>query len=81
MGFIDDYAKAAIAEQRAAGAGPEALARLSAEMEQFKADYADPLFRLPITLTEILPIGILVSLASAALLRNARFLPARPLPA
>ena len=80
-GFIDDYARAAIAEQRAAGAGPEALARLSAEMERFKADYADPLFRLPITLTEILPIGVLVSLASAALLRNPRFLPARPLPA
>lgn len=81
MGFIDDYARAAIAEQRAAGAGPEALARLSAEMERFKADYADPLFRLPITLTEILPIGILVSLVSAALLRNPRFLPARPIPA
>lgn len=78
MDFIDDYAKAAIAERRAAGAGPEALVRLSAEMERFKADYADPLFRLPITLTEILPIGILVSLVSAALLRNPRFLPARP---
>jgi hypothetical protein len=30
-----------------------------------------------VTLSEILPVGVLVSLVSAALLRNSRFLPAR----
>jgi hypothetical protein len=29
------------------------------------------------TLAEIFPVGVLVSLVSAALLRNSRFLPAR----
>ncbi len=39
--------------------------------------YDNPLFRLPITFIEMFPIGVLISLMSAALLRNSRFLPAR----
>ena len=39
--------------------------------------YANPLFRLPITFVEMFPIGVLISLVSAAVLRNSRFLPAR----
>jgi hypothetical protein len=39
--------------------------------------YRNPLFRMPITLTEIVPPGLLVSLVSASLLSNSRFLPAR----
>ena len=57
--------------------GP-ALAQVVAEMERFKANYANPLYRLPMTFSEIFPVGILVSLVTAALLRNRRFLPARP---
>jgi hypothetical protein len=29
-------------------------------MERFKVEYADPLFRLPMTFTEIFPVGVLV---------------------
>jgi len=32
---------------------------------------------MPVTFVEIFPVGVLVSLISAALLRNSRFLPAR----
>ena len=46
-------------------------------MERFKQQYANPLFRLPMTFTEVFPVGVLVSLISAGLLRNSRFLPAR----
>ena len=46
-------------------------------MDAFKIQYADPLFRLPMTFVEIFPVGVLVSLISAGLLRNRRFLPAR----
>jgi hypothetical protein len=42
-----------------------------------QTEYANLLYRLSMTFTEILPIGVLVSLASAALLRNSRFLPMR----
>ena len=74
MDFASGYAKALIEQQKAAGASAEALARFNAEMEQFKLDYANPLWRLPMTFTEIFPIGVLVSLIAAALLRNRRFL-------
>src|SRR3546814_12654255 len=35
------------------------------------------MFRLPMTFVEIFPVGVLVSLVSAAVLRNPRVLPAR----
>ena len=77
MDFAGAYANAIIASEKAKGASAEALARLSAEMEDFKVQYANPMFRLPMTFVEIFPVGVLVSLVSAGLLRNSRFLPAR----
>lgn len=77
MDFAGSYAKTLIEEQRAKGASAEALARLGAEMEVFKAQYARLAYRLPMTFAEIFPVGVLVSLVSAGLLRNPRFLPAR----
>lgn len=75
--FIGVYSDAIIARERAGGASPQALAELRAEMAGFRESYANPLFRLPMTFSEIFPVGILVSLVSAALLRNSRFLPTR----
>ena len=77
MDFAASYGQVLIEEQRARGVSAAALAKTIAEMEQFKVDYANPLFRLPMTFTEIFPIGVLVSLVSAALLRNNRFLALR----
>ena len=77
MDFATSYSKAIIASEKAKGASAESLAKLSADMEAFKLQYADPLFRLPMTFVEIFPVGVLVSLISAGLLRNSRFLPAR----
>lgn len=77
MDFANSYAQAIIAGEKAKGASAEALAKLSADMEAFKVQYADPLFRLPMTFVEIFPVGVLVSLVSAGLLRFSRFLPAR----
>jgi hypothetical protein len=50
---------------------------MRAEMDAFRVQYANPLFRLPMTFAEIFPVGVLVSLISAAILRNPRVLPAR----
>ena len=77
MDFAGTYVDMLIEQERAKGVSAEALARFTAEMEQFKAQYANPLFRLPMTFVEIFPVGVLVSLVSAALLRSSRFLPAR----
>ena len=75
--FASGYAKMLIDEQKAKGVSGEALAKFTTEMDKFKTDYANPLFRLPMTFAEIFPVGLLVSLVSAGLLRNSRFLPAR----
>ena len=72
--FATSYADAMIAAQKAEGVHGEALARFVAEMERFKVNYANPLFRLPMTFMEIFPVGVLVSLVSAGLLRNPGFL-------
>ena len=47
------------------------------DMEDFRRNYANPVYRMAMTFTEIAPVGLLVSLVSAALLRNSRFLAAR----
>ncbi|MGA2953362.1 MAG: DUF4199 domain-containing protein [Caulobacteraceae bacterium] len=75
--FAGAYARAMIAEQEAKGVSGVALARFKAEMDQFKVQYANPLWRWPETFAEIFPVGVIVSLVSAALLRNSRFMPAR----
>ena len=77
MDFGRQYGDAIIAGERAKGLSGPALAKLTADMHAFAASYADPLYRMPMTFTEIAPGGVLVSLVSAALLRNSRFLPAR----
>ena len=64
-----------VERQRAAGASAAELAALQAQMDQFRSIYANPLIRVPITFSEIFPVGLLVSLVSAALLRNPRFMP------
>jgi hypothetical protein len=45
-------------------------------MESMKRQYANPLFRLPMTFLEIFPVGLLITLISAAVLRNRKTLPA-----
>ena len=75
--FAGSYADSVSAAQKAKGIDPAALAKLTADMDAFKVQYADPMFRLPMTFLEIFPVGLLVSLVSALVLRNPRVLPAR----
>lgn len=75
--FIADYAQRLIADMKARGASAADIARVSADMTKLRADYADPLFRVPLTFLEIAPVGVIVSVVSAGLLRNPRFLAAR----
>ncbi len=77
MDFAGGYARAMIAQQQARGVSGAALAKVTAEMDAFKAQYANPFYRWPMTFIEIFPVGVLVSLISAGLLRNPRFLPVK----
>ena len=75
--FIDSYSAAAIEAARAKGASAAEVQAVIAQMDEFRRQYANPFFRLPMTFIEIFPVGVLISLISAGLLRNSRFLPAR----
>ena len=75
--FVDAFAKAMVEAARAKGASGDALNAAIKESEDFKVQYQNPLFRLPMTFIEIFPVGLLIALISAALLRNPKVMPAR----
>jgi hypothetical protein len=70
------YYKAAMLDS-AKGGTPEQLQKAVAEADSFATMYQNPLVRVPMTFLEIFPVGLLISLVSAAVLRNPRVLPAR----
>ncbi|HEX4847713.1 MAG TPA: DUF4199 domain-containing protein [Novosphingobium sp.] len=75
--FMAEYMAKALAEKQASGASAADLAAFKAEMEGFAEMYRNPLLRMLITLSEIAPVGLLVPLISAAILRKSEVLPAR----
>jgi len=76
--FMGEYVDEMLRQSEAAGVTGSALAAQRAEWEAFVAQYnSNPLLRVMFTFIEIAPAGLLVSLVSAALLRNPKFLPAR----
>ncbi|MDP3492487.1 MAG: DUF4199 domain-containing protein [Hyphomonadaceae bacterium] len=75
--FANVYYQGVIEAERAKGASAEAIAKLTQEGADFAAMYANPLARAAITFVEMFPLGVVISLISAALLRNSRFLPAK----
>jgi len=75
--FMDQYIAGIISHARAAGLSGDKLARKMAELETMRAQYANPLFRIPMTFLEIFPVGLTVALLSAVTLRFPKFLPAR----
>jgi hypothetical protein len=74
--FMRDYAGTVIDGMRARGAPAAAVEAKVAEMRGMAEMYRNPLFRMPMTFVEIFPVGLVVALVSAALLRNPRVLPA-----
>jgi NADH:ubiquinone oxidoreductase subunit K len=75
--FASGYANSMIEAAREKGASPAEIEAMSTQMTEFQHMYANPLFRLPMTFIEIFPVGLIISLIAAALLRNPRFMPAR----
>jgi len=74
--FIDAYTAGILEQKAASGASEAEMAEATARMDAMKEQYANPLYRIPITFLEILPVGLVVALVSAAILRNPKVLPA-----
>jgi len=75
--FMDNYVAQMIEAKRAAGVSEAEFEAYAAQLEQMRVSYQNPLFRLPMTFIEIFPVGLLIALISAAILRNPKVLPAR----
>ena len=71
-GFVDQYATYSIERARASGASQSEIDATARQMEQFKALYRNPAINIGITFMEPLPIGLVVALISAAVLRRRR---------
>jgi hypothetical protein len=68
--FADDYARHAVERLRQSGASEAKVNEAVAQMQQYKEMSANPFLLMMITMIEPLPVGILVSLLSAALLKK-----------
>lgn len=75
--FMADYSASVLDGMRAKGAKDVAIAAKAAELQSMSESLRNPLFRVPMIFIEIFPVGLIVALATAALLRNPKLLPAR----
>jgi hypothetical protein len=68
--FMDKYAAGEIASMREKGATETAIAAKKKEMEAMKVMYNNPLINAAMTFIEPFPVGLLVTLVSAGILRK-----------
>lgn len=68
--FVDNYAASSIKEMREKGATEADIAAKKVEMEKMKAMYNNPLINVAFTFIEPFPVGLIVTLVSAAILRK-----------
>ena len=75
--YIAQYSAGIIDGMRAEGASAAAIEAKRGELRSLAEMYRNPLWRMPMTFSEIFPVGLVVALVSATLLRNPKLLPAR----
>lgn len=68
--FAETYTSHCIAKMQAEGMPQPELAVKMAEMEEFKESYKNPVIVVLYTYTEILPVGILIALICAAVMKR-----------
>lgn len=68
--FLDQYSAHVLTKMRATGASEAAIAKKAAEMAELAKHYKNPLFNSAVTFMEIFPVGLIMTLISAAILRR-----------
>ncbi len=68
--FMDKYTTAVLNQTKAEGASQLDLDKKAAEMASYKEMYKNPLMVVLFTYAEILPVGLIVTLISALLLKR-----------
>jgi len=69
-GFMDKYAAYLVEKMRASGASAAAVQAKLQEMQRFEVLYENPLYNAMMTFLEPFPVGLVVTLISAAILRR-----------
>ena len=75
--FVAFYKAYMVEAARTSGGSPAQVNEAIANAEAFEKMYRNPMYRIPMVFVEMFPVGVLISLISAAVLRNPRVLPAR----
>ena len=68
--FMEEYSPKYIEEMKAEGASAAKISETMAEMETWKEIYKNPVYRVGMVFLEIFPVGLLVTLISAVVLRR-----------
>jgi hypothetical protein len=68
--FADKYAVYVVEDQRAKGASQAEIDKTVAEVERMKVMLANPFINAALTFTEPFPVGLLITLISATVLRK-----------
>jgi hypothetical protein len=76
--FMQKYTTYYLDKMKQEGASDAEIEKARAESAQFMEMYKNFFIRFGMTLMEILPVGVIVTLVSAALLRKREVLPAEP---
>jgi hypothetical protein len=73
--FMDNYGSSTVERLRAAGATAEVVQAKINEFNQLKENYKNPLYNSALTFLEPFPVGLLITLISAGILRKKRKVP------
>lgn len=76
--FMEEYSAQYVAQMKEKGASDTEIANTQKEMADLGELYKNFFVRFGMTLMEIVPVGLVVALISAALLRKREILPAEP---
>ena len=68
--FMDKYSAHALARMRAAGESEAAIREAAAKMAEMAKHYKNLFYNIAVTFMEIFPVGLIVTLVSAAILRR-----------
>jgi hypothetical protein len=68
--FADKYSAQVIQKMQASGATAAAIQAQVEKLKEFKTSYANPFYNVAMTFIEPFPVGLLITLVSAAFLRK-----------
>ena len=68
--FLDQYSAHVIAKMRSTGESDAAILETSKKLADLAKNYTNPIFNSAVTFMEVFPVGLIMTLVSAAILRR-----------